>query len=266
MSDEQDRQRERDEQEWQSKRDDLLDRVKRGELTGEEADAEAEKLGPAPRSKRPARFSTRPADDEFRPERMGEWTLTMALAWILYGDLDEVREWHAPYLAECRRWGHTDAGGWELKPPHAPTFVLLLTSVAMGRVGVNGSKASMSGREAEEQLWAMLQGGKLKATGIDTTTSTSRAKRPVKIPAREWRELKLVVPDVQGPGKVDEVRRGRGLGEGYRDVLVRSADVRSYFLAPGEKPILTETKAEAPTPEEQPKHRGGRTLKYDWTA
>ena len=110
MSDEQDRQREREEQDWQRKRDALYDRAKRGELTGEEADAEAEKLGPAPLSKRPGRFSTRPADDEFRPERMAEWTLTMALAWILYRDLDEVREWDAAYLAECWRWGHTRRG------------------------------------------------------------------------------------------------------------------------------------------------------------
>ena len=104
VSDEQDRQREREEQEWQRKRDAILDRAKRGEITGEEADAEAEKLGPAPLSKRPGRFSTRPDPREVPAGVMAHWTLTMALVWILYRDLNKVREWDAEYCAECWRW------------------------------------------------------------------------------------------------------------------------------------------------------------------
>ena len=62
----------------------------------------------------------------------------------------------------------------------------------------------MSVREAEKQLWAMLQKGNLKASGIDR-----RRGRRVEIPALDWLELVPVLQDVQDPGKGDEVRRRR---------------------------------------------------------
>lgn len=71
-------------------REKLFERAKYGEISGEEADAEAVRLGLS-------RFSSEPGPDEFRPEDLTHWTLPMALAWIAYMDLKEVREWSAPY-------------------------------------------------------------------------------------------------------------------------------------------------------------------------
>ena len=200
MSDEQDRQRERDEQNWQRKRDDLLDRVKRGEITGEEADAEAEKLGPAPLSKRPARFSTRPADDEFRPESMAEWTLTMALVWILYGDLDEVREWDARYRAECLRWVPLDAG-WGLSGPQCPRSC---GSKPGWRRATDPRHPCRCARR-RNSFGPCCRRAPSKPAGSTTTTGLH-----VEIPALDWLELEPVLQDVQSyPGKGDEVRRRR---------------------------------------------------------
>ena len=44
----------------------------------------------------------------------------MALVWIRYRDLDEVREWDAEYRAECWRWVPSDAGDGSLSGPRCP--------------------------------------------------------------------------------------------------------------------------------------------------
>lgn len=78
-------------------REKLFERAKYGEISGEEADGEAVRLGLS-------RFSSEPGPGEFRPEDLAHWTLPMAVAWIAYMDLEEVREWSAPYRAECFDW------------------------------------------------------------------------------------------------------------------------------------------------------------------
>jgi len=157
------------------------------------------------------------------------WTLPMVLAWIAYLDLDEVREWHAPFVDECwhwiwRRWRIGFDGqiheGWLLEQRHKPTVALLGLSAVVD--DADGDKPmSVTIREAQDSLWMMLREGFLKATGIDTSTG-----RRVEIPPVEWHDLE----PIQVHGEVDELHRG-GLRyeEGYRDVLFPSAIVRRYW-------------------------------------
>lgn len=211
-----------DDKSAQQARDELFDRAKIGKITGVEADAEAIRLGLGS-------LSSKPAPDAFRPEKMTDWTLPMALAWIIYLDLDEVREWHAGYRAETWHWIHQTwrvgfggpvYTGWLLEQRRPPTMAGLAISIAQDTVDDDeGPKPTMTSREAQEGLWIMLRDGFFKASGIDTTTG-----RRVEIPSLDWNEL---VP-VQGPAEVDEVRHGL-LGEGYREVLVPSAPIRKHW-------------------------------------
>lgn len=204
------------------KRDRLIEQAKYGEISGDEADAEAKRLGLGSLSHRPGR-------DDFRPESLSHWTLPMVLAWISYLDLEEVREWSAPYREQCwhwvwRRWQVGFDGpiheGWLLEQRSKPTVSLLAISAAID--GTSGSKPmSVSLREAQESLWIMLRDGFLKATGIDTSTD-----RRVEIPSVEWHDLR----PVQVRNDVDELHRdGLRYGAGYRDVLLPSAIVQRYW-------------------------------------
>lgn len=204
----------------QDQRDQLFDRAKYGEISGEQADAEAIRLGLGSLSRTPAK-------DTFRPEALGHWTLPMAVAWIAYLDLDDVREWSAPYRAECRdwHWQRWRVGfdgpvheGWHLEERSKPTLALLSLGAIYDKVA-EGKPLSMSIGDAQEALWMALREGFFLATGIDTETG-----RRVEIPALEWHEL---VP-VQTKGEQDEVRRGL-LGHGYRDVLFPVAPLRGYW-------------------------------------
>ena len=64
-------------------RDELIERAKFGEISGDEADAEAVQLGLGS-------LSRRPDPNEFRPEELSHWTLPMVLAWVAYRDLEVV--------------------------------------------------------------------------------------------------------------------------------------------------------------------------------
>ena len=84
----------------------------------------------------------------------------MALAWILYRDLDEVREWDARISARNAGAGCLAARGWEVKQPHAPTVVLLEISVADGS---DGPKASMSGARGGGTALGHAAGGQAQS-------------------------------------------------------------------------------------------------------
>jgi hypothetical protein len=210
--------------EKQALKDELFERAKHGKITGAEADAEAVLLGLGS-------LSQCPAPDAFLPEADAQWTLPMAVAWIAYLDLEEVRAWSAPYRAECwdwqwQRWRVGFDGpvheGWHLEQRSSPTLALLGISASLDRA--EGRPPHMTIREAQDALWIGLREDFFRATGVDSQTG-----RRIVIPPLDWHEL---VP-VQGRGEVDEVRRGP-LGSGYSDVLLPSAALQGYWRKPVE--------------------------------
>src|SRR5262249_42297576 len=67
-------------------RDDLIDKVRRGEMKPAEAEAEAARLGMKP-------FAVEADPVEFDPFRETWWTLPMTITWIAWRSPDRVREW-----------------------------------------------------------------------------------------------------------------------------------------------------------------------------
>lgn len=204
-------------------RDQLFERARRGEISGDEADAEAIRLGLGS-------LSRRPAPDAHRPEVETHWTLPMAVAWIAYLDLDAVREWSAPYRAECwhwiwQRWRIGFDGpvheGWHLEQRSTPSLALLSIAEALDAAEGEAPMA-MSIKQAREALWMALREGFFIGSGIDSQTD-----RRVEIPALDWFEL---VP-VQGKNERDEVRHGL-LGHGFHDILFPSAAILGFWRKP----------------------------------
>jgi hypothetical protein len=207
----------------QRARDELFEKAKVGVITGEEADAEAIALGLGS-------LSRQPSENAYRPEAETHWTLPMAVAWIAYLDLNEVREWSEPYRAECwhwlwQRWRVGFDGpvyeGWHLEQRSKPSLALLSIGEALDANEGEAPKV-MSIKEARESLWMALREGFFVGSGIDSQTG-----RRVEIPALAWHDL----VSVQGPGERDEVRQGL-MGDGYTEVLMPSAALRGYWRKP----------------------------------
>lgn len=209
--------------EAQALKDDLFRRARSGEITGEEADAEAERLGIG-------RLSAVPDPEQFDPIKEPNWTIPMAVAWIAYRYLDKVREWSAPYREACHDWHWSQwrigfdgpiQEGWHLEQRSRPTLALLSLSATYDEVTTDHAIPVSIGH-AKEALWSGLRDGLFAATGVDPTT-----RRRVVIPQLDWQEL---VP-VEASGQKDEVRRGL-LGEGYSDVLIPASALQGYWPPP----------------------------------
>ena len=93
-------------------RDILIDRVRRGKLSPEEAETEAAKQGFGP-------LATVPDPLEFDPEQMPWWSLPMALAWIAWRNTQSVREHCAEYR---ENWLHWIPGSWNVPTNDAAEF------------------------------------------------------------------------------------------------------------------------------------------------
>jgi hypothetical protein len=213
--------------ESQRLRDELFERAKFGRITGEQADAEAERLGLGSLSRRPDATA-------FDPVREDYWTLPMAVAWIAYRNSDAVREAWDRYCAECWHWvwqkwrvgfdGDVHEG-WHLEQWQRPTLARLALSEAFDRADVdNGKPPIMTVEESCEALWSALREGFFAASAVDTQSG-----RRVEISALDWHELVAV----QGRAERDEVRFGL-MGNGYADVLIPSAALRGFWRAPAE--------------------------------
>lgn len=215
----------------QAQRENLFERAKYGKITGDEADAEAIRLGFGS-------LSRIPDPDKFRPESIRHWTLPMAVTWIAYRSNDAVREVWSKYCEECwdwhwRRWRIGTAGevheGWFLERRAFPTLALIEFMSAFARVEGDDRPMFMSIDEAKAALWVALGESMLPATGI-----ARNGGGRVPIPPLEWLELKPLDTDHS-----DEVGC-EGVGMEYADPLLPSVAMRHLWGPPRERQSLPE--------------------------
>jgi hypothetical protein len=208
-----------------SVRDDIIDKVRRGEMTPAEADAEAARLGFKP-------FAVEPDPSKFDPFREGWWTLPMAVAWIAWRSPDKIRECWDPYRAECWEWrfkkwrvgddGPVHAGHFlEQRRPATLSWLLFVEKYEASRDLLPQGAISIS--EAKTELWSALGKNAFHATGISTDTGER-----VAIPDCAWRDLL----DIEERGRdVLRVREASGVwsNRGYNDVALRRQNIMAIW-------------------------------------
>jgi hypothetical protein len=80
-----------------SERDEVVMQLRRGEISREGAEAWARDNNQPP-------FIKRPDIDRFDPFEEPYWTTAMAVAWIIWGTKDAVRQHWDKYRNECTAW------------------------------------------------------------------------------------------------------------------------------------------------------------------
>lgn len=206
---------------FSSVRDELLHRANYGELTADEAEAEAKRQGLEP-------FKRVPDPTDFDPTSESLWTLPMAVAWIAYRTLQAVRENWPAYCAECRdwhwrRWRNGPGGdvheGWSLDQRGFPTLPHLEMRSILERIDgdIDGLRPLMPVKEARETLWTALGDSLLPATGVSRLGGGRKV-----IPAVDWIALRPLDSDHR-----DEL--GRPPVMDYADPLVPSRAVRHLW-------------------------------------
>jgi hypothetical protein len=175
-----------------SSRDILIDRVRQGDLTPEDAEQEAERQGFGP-------LARKPPPTEFNPDKMHYWSLPMALAWIAWRSSQSVREHCAEYRENYWEWvpvswnvqtndanGTKRIDGYELRAMGLSTACRLpiLEKPLRARKELP-STAKLTVSQAVKQLFAKLAAGQIIASAKNAFGQV------VDIPQREWPYLRL---------------------------------------------------------------------------
>jgi hypothetical protein len=209
-------------------RDQLIHKVRRGEISPEAAEDEARRLGgPA--------LASKPDPQRFDPIKKEWWSLPMAVAWIAWRSAEDVRDFWDEYRARCWDWqplyrfeaGEPTCEGYELRL-RAPATPLLLTihaeedALAGALSGASFFYGVSVVEDAKRSLWRALAEGLLEATAQDLK-STLR----VTIPSHEWADLDW--EEQNGSDPVRLARKGVLGVSGYGAVKLRSAELVSLW-------------------------------------
>jgi hypothetical protein len=211
-----------------SARDELLERARNGEITPKEAEAEAYRMGMAP-------LASRPADNQFDPRGKPRWSLSMALAWIVWRDFDQVRQRDIEYRTECSNWQPSNVslpveGSAATKVvrgftvvrlrPTSPVPFEISDAIAItprGQLSPDWSP-NRSPVEAKADLWAALLDARLVAEAIPALGGPR-----IEVPAREWTDLENVT-DGKLNGEYFRYRH-QPHGRAYSDIVWRRDDL-----------------------------------------
>jgi hypothetical protein len=206
-------------------RDDIIDKVRRGEMTPPHAEAEAVRLGIKP-------FASEPDPAGFDPMCEAWWSLPMAIAWIAWRSPDKVREFWDAYRSECWDWNFQEWRDGPDGPVYAAHFLeqrrpATLSSVLFAEHHDSAQgllpHGTISINDAKAKLWGALGENSFQATGVSTETG----ERAV-IPDYAWRDLH----DIEERGRdVLRLREASGVwtDRGYNDVALRQQNIMAIW-------------------------------------
>ena len=211
-----------------SDRDRLIDKVLRGAMTPDEAEAEAARLGVGP-------LSEEPDPKFFNPLTRTWWSLVMTVAWIAWRSADAVRAAWDEYRGECwdwvpRRWRAGAEGpihdGYQLQQRRRATPLELTIWDAADMKDRKFIYGFSKVDAAKRSLWQALGEGLLAATGNNLGSGSQ-----VAIPAQEWAALDWYERQGEDPVRVSNSRIDARTG--YERVHVRSAEIIAIWPPPG---------------------------------
>ena len=182
-------------------RDEVIERVKRGQMTPDQAEAWSAKKGTEP-------FAEERTLQHYNPIKDPDWSLPMVVAWIIWQTPADVMKVVPSRGKQCKIWHPETVGPSKLPPPKLPSleeqnstrqtlpqtlYVLevpedlpvtaLLINAAERVTDEEKSRWQVAPVEVNEMLHAKLKEGQLKATGVKDKTN-----RVIILP-EEWQDL-----------------------------------------------------------------------------
>jgi hypothetical protein len=187
-------------------RDEVIERVKRGQMTPDQAEAWAANKGTQP-------FAEPRTIQHFDPFQEVYWSLPMVAAWIIWRRPQAVLEVVPRKGLRCKIWEKESATSFVLVTPDDWS----LGCVYLKAIENDDSEENprvIEAVEAREQLHMRLQGGDLRASGLNSESQRTE------IPPVEWQDISR---DNWGKDANSVFGVGTGLPR-YSAVTVRKAD------------------------------------------
>lgn len=214
--------------------DHLITIVKDGLLGSTEVEELARTWGLPP-------LASRPAPEEHDPLKLSRWTLCMAVSWIVFREIGDVREAMDEYRSNSWEWtslgrrlpveGGTEwyeVWGEELSTRNPLSITMLeLMHIGEDQPSTEGMHTTIS--NARLELWRLLGEEMLVASGLDATGQISI------IPAHEWSYLRLAC----GRDGTDYIHFAHNpFGQTYRNVTVPRSAVLAHWPAVSSPQII----------------------------
>lgn len=188
----------------------------------------------------------RPVEERYDPDKLSHWSITMTIAWIVWGDLGYVRQQWNDFREECADWTfYTDPAAL------AEVGRLALRNLENGEVAPNDPKLDLRLQKGEwrltpwgpsswhglemiirsedippdvsiDGLWLAAGEGKIQASGLDCANEKTFNGRLVEIPHYLWPKLRRAK---EPSGKAVLI----GPDRVYRDVEFPRLDVKKLW-------------------------------------
>lgn len=148
----------------EGKRDELLELVRRGEVTREAAEGEARQHG--------IHLLSRPDPENFNPLKQRNWTLAMALAWIAWRRIGKVRDFSNDYRTATEYWAEHPgvAGPFPKTRFRASVWSMLELGRVPGQWSVEYYDQTVGMPAAWEELSSALSSGMLACAAVHVPT------------------------------------------------------------------------------------------------
>ncbi|RWP21019.1 MAG: hypothetical protein EOR01_17450 [Mesorhizobium sp.] len=178
-------------------------------------------------------FASTPAPRDHEPLNLPGWTLCMAVSWIVWRDIDCVREVMDTFRSASLRWvactrllacnGGKESVEVNGETLESPKPINLSTLELIEHEGKHPPKL-MSAKSAREQLWLGLAEGKLDASGVNSEGAVSW------IGKHEWSRLELAADRQLHDYVVSSNDRSR---PAYTEIAVCQASLLQNWSNPG---------------------------------
>lgn len=162
----------------------ILARARLGEISNVQAEEEALRQDCGP-------LAHNPDKQRYNINKIGPWSLYMAIAWVRWRSDERVLDFYPPYLATCKKWRGMPGPRfpqprlkWELVTRESECSLSHLNGNSF-RSSTN-SAPGLSYQEAEDLLFFALSSEDIEAFAVENLSG-----RILQIPAIEWHFLKL---------------------------------------------------------------------------
>ena len=158
-------------------RDLILRRAESGEISPDEAEAEAEAKSAGP-------LAIKLPFERHNPLEESYWTLAMALAWLVWGEPERVLQYSNDYRFRSRMWVKSGEGHRLQRPPYAT-----VTNVIHDAADADPASEVF---DLQKLLWRAFEQGESVVTGIRPHDAD---RERVPIPKEAWADLSPVFVD-----------------------------------------------------------------------
>jgi hypothetical protein len=155
----------------------------------------------------------RPPPEKYDPDNRSHWSITETLAWIIWRDLDAVRNELDDYRNDCA----DKPSGWN-------------------ELRLRARLKNLSPQVAIKELWFEAGERRIKATALQCENAKAFLGNHVEIPADHWSRLKHIDDPSSGKAVLFDDQ-----GRVYREVEFRRLDVKELWP---KSPPLSEEHAE----------------------